>query len=268
MAAELAAQHHLNKGPAAIRDLYYLGLIFGLKHKNANLRNRLLASGERFLALGRRIRSSASASAAASAATSAASSASTPSLPSYSRSSYPSTKSSASHPFDLVELKYPMHEANKSTRVFAEQHNETKIDEQAQGQITHLREQLDLSLKQLDQSQTEIAKLKAQIQGFDVERAQLERRVRHLTGEDVDSAPVEVLRELEHAMTYSLARVRRAIEDRVSKLDRCVICSERAKEAVIYPCLHLCSCLQCLSRLQKCPICRERIHSTLRVYVT
>ena len=49
----------------------------------------------------------------------------------------------------------------------------------------------------------------------------------------------------------------------------CIICLERPRQIVFQPCLHLCLCTECSQRLpnRQCPICRQRIRSTLTAYV-
>jgi hypothetical protein len=83
-------------------------------------------------------------------------------------------------------------------------------------------------------------------------------------------ATLEQLREIEGALERSQRRVRAAIESRLlgrsATLDRCVICLTRARQCCTLPCAHLASCEECAVSLLRCPICREAIHQTLRVY--
>lgn len=84
------------------------------------------------------------------------------------------------------------------------------------------------------------------------------------------AATLEQLREIESALERSQRRVRAAIESRLlgrsATLDRCVICLTRARQCCTLPCAHLASCEECAVSLLRCPICREAIHQTLRVY--
>jgi hypothetical protein len=83
-------------------------------------------------------------------------------------------------------------------------------------------------------------------------------------------ATLEQLREIEGALERSQRRVRAAIESRLlgrsATLDRCVICLTRARQCCTLPCAHLASCEECAVSLLRCPMCREAIHQTLRVY--
>lgn len=51
----------------------------------------------------------------------------------------------------------------------------------------------------------------------------------------------------------------------------CVICQDRDKCIVVLPCKHLCICDVCIDRQimfnKSCPICRERIRRTMKIYV-
>ena len=84
------------------------------------------------------------------------------------------------------------------------------------------------------------------------------------------AATLEQLREIEGALERSQRRVRAAIESRLlgrsATLDRCVICLTRARQCCTLPCAHLAACEECAVSLLRCPICREAIHQTLRVY--
>lgn len=52
--------------------------------------------------------------------------------------------------------------------------------------------------------------------------------------------------------------------------DECAVCLERARDAVLAPCGHLCACYRCATRLERrgtrCPICRAPIASVVKVY--
>jgi hypothetical protein len=41
----------------------------------------------------------------------------------------------------------------------------------------------------------------------------------------------------------------------------CIVCCAELKNTVLLPCRHLCCCSTCLSRLDKCPICRSPVES-------
>jgi Zinc finger, C3HC4 type (RING finger) len=42
-------------------------------------------------------------------------------------------------------------------------------------------------------------------------------------------------------------------------LTECVVCFQREREVVLYPCTHWCLCRECKRSVYKCPICRARI---------
>jgi E3 ubiquitin-protein ligase XIAP/baculoviral IAP repeat-containing protein 2/3 len=46
---------------------------------------------------------------------------------------------------------------------------------------------------------------------------------------------------------------------------RCVVCFERSREVVLRPCNHACVCVDCRRKLGRCPICRNRIESSIRL---
>jgi hypothetical protein len=41
----------------------------------------------------------------------------------------------------------------------------------------------------------------------------------------------------------------------------CVICMERVRDIVLYPCKHFCLCVQCSENVFKCPLCKQRIQT-------
>jgi len=48
----------------------------------------------------------------------------------------------------------------------------------------------------------------------------------------------------------------------------CVICMDNPKQALMMPCLHVSSCMNCSVALDKCPICRENIDSIKKIYIS
>lgn len=48
--------------------------------------------------------------------------------------------------------------------------------------------------------------------------------------------------------------------------DTCCVCMSRQKVCVLFPCRHLATCKICTAQLDKCPICRESIKSTTRIF--
>ncbi|XP_072046584.1 uncharacterized protein [Amphiura filiformis] len=60
-------------------------------------------------------------------------------------------------------------------------------------------------------------------------------------------------------------------EERDRKL--CVVCQDNEKHILLFPCKHLCVCIECTEEIvsssidrRKCPLCRGRISSYLEVY--
>ena len=59
-----------------------------------------------------------------------------------------------------------------------------------------------------------------------------------------------------------------------SKIDgeECVICYQNRKDTAFYPCGHTCLCFDCAQRFNReathrvCPICRNRIKDTIKIY--
>lgn len=56
-----------------------------------------------------------------------------------------------------------------------------------------------------------------------------------------------------------------------TKIDTlCIVCQDNTRNVVFIPCKHLCLCHDCSPRLmqgsRKCPLCRRRIHSSMKVY--
>jgi hypothetical protein len=58
-------------------------------------------------------------------------------------------------------------------------------------------------------------------------------------------------------------------QEQESKL--CIVCQDRIKCVIIFPCRHLCLCTECCSIIQRehgsCPICRQDIRRTMKIYV-
>ncbi|CAH1799480.1 unnamed protein product [Owenia fusiformis] len=57
------------------------------------------------------------------------------------------------------------------------------------------------------------------------------------------------------------AKVRESNEEKL-----CKICLERERRLVFLPCGHACSCAICAPGLRTCPMCREIIRGTVRIY--
>ena len=59
------------------------------------------------------------------------------------------------------------------------------------------------------------------------------------------------------------------VQPNPSSSDRsCVVCLTESVNHMIRPCNHACVCAACAPRLDSCPICRNRIASVERVWIT
>lgn len=50
------------------------------------------------------------------------------------------------------------------------------------------------------------------------------------------------------------------------KYSDCVICKNKKKTHGLFPCAHLCVCVDCSKNLKICPICRENVQQIIRIY--
>lgn len=49
--------------------------------------------------------------------------------------------------------------------------------------------------------------------------------------------------------------------------DACVVCLDKKKVVLIYPCGHLCVCQGCANKLEgQCPVCRGKVTDVVKVY--
>lgn len=46
----------------------------------------------------------------------------------------------------------------------------------------------------------------------------------------------------------------------------CVICLNAQREFAIHPCMHLCVCGDCKTRLKQCPLCRKTVKKIVKIY--
>ena len=49
-------------------------------------------------------------------------------------------------------------------------------------------------------------------------------------------------------------------------LKSCLICYDSDRDAVFYPCGHMCACLECARKLEECPYCHRSISESIRLY--
>lgn len=48
--------------------------------------------------------------------------------------------------------------------------------------------------------------------------------------------------------------------------EECVVCMDKARAAVILPCGHLHTCMECTANLSDCPVCRRPIERVVRAF--
>lgn len=56
--------------------------------------------------------------------------------------------------------------------------------------------------------------------------------------------------------------------NKAEALKGCLICYERDRDAVFYPCGHMCACMECARELEDCPYCHRQIAEPIRLYLT
>lgn len=58
-------------------------------------------------------------------------------------------------------------------------------------------------------------------------------------------------------------KLKQNIDDRC-----CKICMELPMDCVYFDCKHICSCMKCAEKLEKCPVCREMITQRVKVIIS
>lgn len=48
--------------------------------------------------------------------------------------------------------------------------------------------------------------------------------------------------------------------------NNCVVCFENERDALYLPCKHNVVCLKCSKMMRECPVCREKIVDTIKIY--
>lgn len=93
--------------------------------------------------------------------------------------------------------------------------------------------------------------------------------------EEVQQAIREVSRAKEEAETDAIIAVLtnrveniKINKEKEPRVDECIICCENKKESVFVPCGHSCTCLSCGSKIKKCPVCRKRYKSVIKLYLS
>lgn len=61
--------------------------------------------------------------------------------------------------------------------------------------------------------------------------------------------------------------VRQACEEKIRERLACVACTERERDCCLGNCGHVCICMECSSRLQACPMCRQDISYRVKCYI-
>jgi hypothetical protein len=56
-----------------------------------------------------------------------------------------------------------------------------------------------------------------------------------------------------------LVALRTAIDAELAARRQCVVCCERPRACVFYPCKHQCTCTTCADKCRECPVCRHPI---------
>ena len=81
--------------------------------------------------------------------------------------------------------------------------------------------------------------------------------------------PQDDMDQLDHA--EHVVEVIKFDEDQINK-DECIICMDKPKDSLFYPCGHKHVCFDCgrrflmQARHKVCPICRDRVQDVIRVY--
>ena len=48
----------------------------------------------------------------------------------------------------------------------------------------------------------------------------------------------------------------------------CKICMEQTMNCLYLSCKHVCSCMQCSEKLEKCPVCRQSISKRVKIIIS
>ena len=55
-------------------------------------------------------------------------------------------------------------------------------------------------------------------------------------------------------------------KDKIEGNNKCRICYDEIKDITFLPCKHLLTCNKCYNKFNTCPVCRENIKETIKVY--
>lgn len=56
------------------------------------------------------------------------------------------------------------------------------------------------------------------------------------------------------------------IEEQATTKEECVVCLDKQPQFIVSECGHLCLCEDCVSSVNKCPICNHNKTCTIRIY--
>jgi hypothetical protein len=59
----------------------------------------------------------------------------------------------------------------------------------------------------------------------------------------------------------------KALNEKLRKAVTCVVCNVKQVETLLLPCTHVNMCDPCADEAKECPLCKERILGTVRIYV-
>jgi len=83
-----------------------------------------------------------------------------------------------------------------------------------------------------------------------------------------DSDHLAVLKELN--MTVEQFEEMKKFDAKAKGDNECVVCLDRKKDHVIFNCMHLCLCEQCVGTVtgksNKCPMCSKKITKVVRIF--
>jgi len=48
----------------------------------------------------------------------------------------------------------------------------------------------------------------------------------------------------------------------------CIICFEREKSVLFFPCKHVCTCKKCSSQLLSCPVCKQKTQEKIDIFIS
>ncbi|ELR20545.1 zinc finger, C3HC4 type (RING finger) domain containing protein [Acanthamoeba castellanii str. Neff] len=125
----------------------------------------------------------------------------------------------------------------------------------------------------------QMGELKAEVRGLEAKLRIAQDTVDKMMGRKLERSSVEELASLEEILltSYRLViaqKVRLELKEEEKKKQQnklgtqeCVLCLDKARNAVLVPCGHACCCLGCAKKLTSCPLCRKEITDKLAIYL-